>query len=220
MDEITPEQKKQLGAWAIQRDAILGEISKLKIEEEALTERNINLSNSNTDIETRINQSTGRLAELDRQEEIRKNFISIELADLEKRKAALENQIPGFEKEVSGLSSRIALMVETLTTITDVHGKVFDRATAIDQIIEHVTRVSSQNITDIETFMGLLKTSIQEIIDKNTKNVATTNIVLEKLPRYIFELQKPIPIRRPIIGPVSNDPIVDRTLKINPEIKK
>lgn len=217
MEEITPEQKKQLGRWAIERDAILEEISRLKIEENALNERNISLANSNTDLETRINQSIGRLAELDKQEETRKNLVSIEVADLEKKKTALENQIPSLDKEISAKISEINILANTLLTVTDVHGKVFDKASILDQIVEHVTKVSSQNITDIEIFMTLLKKSIQEIVDKNSKNVEQTNIILEKLPRYIFELQKPIPIRGPVIGRARNDLVEHRNLEIKPE---
>lgn len=219
MEEITPEQKKQLDRWAIERDAVLGDISKLKSEESVLKKTNINLSNSNTDIENRINQGIGRLTEIEKQEDSRKNLVSVEIASLEKQKTALENQIPSFEVKLNDLISQIYIATSILTNITDASEKVYDKATSMDKIIEHVTRVSSQNIHDIDEFMGLLKKSIQEIIDKNTKNVQSTDIILEKLPKYIFELQKPIPIRRAIVGPVSKDNTVDKKLEIKP-VKK
>jgi len=219
MEEFTQEQKKQLNRWAVERDEILESISKLKSEETALKKININLSNSNTDIENRTNQAIGRLNEIEKQEESRKNLISIEVANLEKQKTALENQIPSLEVKVNDLTSQISLVTSILTNITDVHEKVFDKVNSMDKIIEHVTRVSSQNIHDIDEFMGLLKTSIQEIIDKNTKNVQSTDIILEKLPKYIFELQKPIPIRRAIVGPVLKDSTVGKKLQIKPVVK-
>jgi len=62
------EQKQQLEIWSIQRDAVLLEISTNRILNEKLIQKNKELSNSNSEIETRMNQSIGRLQELKNKE--------------------------------------------------------------------------------------------------------------------------------------------------------
>lgn len=196
MDPFTPEQTNQLDAWAIARDKILVEISNLTRDKQVLTGQNIDLADSNTEIETKINKALGRLEELNKKEEEFKNLVQSETAQLISEKTKLQAEIPALQKEIGGLISQKMLLTETINTLTDVHDKVFDKTSALDQIVEHVTRVSGQNIIDMDAFMVSLKKSVQEIMDKNSENVKTTNIVLEKLPKYIFELEKPIPIRR------------------------
>jgi len=66
MSEITPEQQKQLDSWAIQRDTILKEISDANTEKDNLTKGNIILAESNTEISNKVQQSVGRLEELDK----------------------------------------------------------------------------------------------------------------------------------------------------------
>jgi outer membrane lipoprotein-sorting protein len=49
--------------------------------------------------------------------------------------------------------------------------------------------------------MSEVQIVVTQVIEKGNENVKQTGIVLEKLPRYIFELQKPIRIRRAYATP-------------------
>lgn len=193
MEELSPAQKKQLEAWASQRDNILSEISNLNSEIEEKKKINKNLSDSNTDIETRINQSIGRLKEIENKEKERINLVSREILDLESQKSELENKIPSLKNTITSLSIERDTLMSVIENLTSVHDKVFDRTGALESIVENVERISSENLASIEKTFEILKESSKEIIEINKKNVSETMIVIEKLPRAILEYRRPIP---------------------------
>lgn len=197
--EITPEQKTQLDIWATQRDAILGEISILKIEHETLTKHNNNLGISNTEIITKINQAEGRLIEFNKKEEEYKNIITLDTARLIEEKTKLQTEVTALRGTVSGLNTQIFEKTEIIKTLVFTHEKVFDRAAALDTVIDHVTRISDKNIFDMDEYFGKLKTSVKGLIDVNEENIGKTNIVLSSIHKYIFEMEKPVTFRHTVI---------------------
>jgi chromosome segregation ATPase len=198
--EITPEQKKQLNVWAVKRDNLLREIGILSTQLEEKKKKSIELSESNTDIETRINQGRGRLIEIDIQEAGRNKFISKEVAALEKMKSILEGEIPNLQKQIGGLHSEKDILIEVIDNLKKIHSDVFDRVGKLDKIVEHVTRVSADNISDFKTFFEELKKTIQEIITGNRKVITETNVMVERVPKILREHTTPIRIIRPILN--------------------
>jgi len=87
-----------------------------------------------------------------------------------------------------------------------------DQAKIVNQVVGEIIETSTLHTNEMKTIMGDIKFIATEVIEKGNENVKQTNIVLEKLPRYIFELQKPIPIRRTYQVP--------RGTVIEPEDKK
>lgn len=198
--ELNPEQKKQLTGWATQRDHLLNKIGALATELETKEKKNSELSITRTDIETSINKGLGRLAQIDEQEAERAKLLSKEISDLEKIKTTLQAEIPGLQKEIGGLKSEKNILTEVIETLKKVHSDVFDRASGLDKIVEHVTRVSDGNIADFKRFFEELKTTVQGIIDGNKKVIKETNIMVERVPKILREVTTPIRILRPVLN--------------------
>ena len=57
-------------------------------------------------------------------------------------------------------------------------------------LVDHVVRVSKNNVTLVEDLVSKLAKSLEEIVAVNKKNVFETNVVIEKLPAMLVEAQK------------------------------
>lgn len=201
MEEINPAQKKQLEAWATRRDEILADISRLETEREAKLKSNIELTASNTDIETRINQGCGRLVQIEEQENARVDLVSHEIIALEKEKATLVAEIPALKQVIVSLIANKETLLSTIESLTLVHDRVFDRTAGLEAIVDHVKTVSEKNLTSLVNTFEIIKETSNEIIAMNRKNVSETMIVIEKLPRAILEYRRPqIPMKTVVSG--------------------
>jgi chromosome segregation ATPase len=200
MDPLTPEQKKELSVWATKRDNLLHKIGVLSTQLEEKEKKNIELSETRTEIETAINKGLGRLAQIEEQESGRAKLIPKEIADLEKQKIILQTEVPALQKEVGGLKSEKNILIEVIDNLKKVHTDVFDRVGALDKIVEHVTRVSEGNIADFKGFFRELKETVQDIIDGNKKVKAETDLMIAKVPKILREHSNPIRIIRPILN--------------------
>ena len=125
--EFTQEQKDNLRTWAGERDAILISISKVKREYDDATLRNIKLAASSSEIQSRINASLTRLAELDKQEKTKVASISFELRDSLLEKTRLESEVTSLKKQVETLESHKNSLTEQIKTLTEVHKEVFSK---------------------------------------------------------------------------------------------
>lgn len=208
MNQFTPDQKSKLVSWAEQRDTILREIGNAKIELDSINLSKKDAAISHTEISGRISEAKGRLAEIDAAEDRYRLSIATDIAELIARKSRLESEIETKTVELKSIDEKKNLIIEMITTLTNVHDKVFDRATAMDALIGHVVEIAQKHVSDTNGFMRNLGNAFQKMIDRGELNVKQTNIVLEKLPKYIFELQRPIPVRRiPNQKPITPDPI-------------
>lgn len=196
--EITPEQNGQLTTWAGQRDAILLEISNLRTEKDKLEVANKKLADSNTEIQVQINMAIGRLAELDKVEEDYNNIVSSSLTENLIAKTRLESEVTNLKKIIAILAPQKEELEKDLKSLSDIFYTMNDRVGVLDKVVDHVTRVSEQNSNSIESTISNLKSSIQKIIDANNENVASTNLVLDKLPKMLIELQRVNLIRNKI----------------------
>jgi hypothetical protein len=190
MPEITPEQKEHLKTWAGQRDALLADISALQSGKEKAMEVNRNLADSNTEIQSSIYESEGRLAELLAKEKEFEILTFRSIAPLQAQKTELETAITGLKNEIALLKENKTLLLEGNTELKDAHDRAFDRINSIDKIVEHVTRISSANISDIEKILETFKASVENLTATNTKNVEATNVVIGQLPRVFFDVQR------------------------------
>jgi predicted nucleic acid-binding Zn-ribbon protein len=190
MEEITPEQKAYLATFAGRRDAALLEISNLQIAKEKLEKSNKEIANSYSDTEARMNKVLGRIDELKKKEAELPLLISKEIAGLQSHKSILESEITNLTKLVGVLSTQKASLEKDVSSALATFNTVKDETSILDRVVDHVTKVSVDNARDINMIVADLKKSLEEIIAVNAKNVKETNIVLDKLPRMVVELQK------------------------------
>lgn len=188
--EITPEQEAHLETWAGQRDLLLSEISNLQTQKDKLEVENKNIANSYSDIETRAKQIEGRIIELNKKELELPALISKEIANLETRKVGLEVEVMNLSKIVKILSEQKESLEKDVALALLNFDTFRSDALSLEKVVDHVTRVSSDNTKKIDELVIGLAKSIEEIIEVNRKNVFETNVVIEKLPRMLMEAQK------------------------------
>ena len=188
--EITPEQKEQLKTWAGQRDILLSEISSLRTVKDKLEDESRSLASSNTDIETRMTVIQGRIEELKIKEAELPLLISKEVAHLESQKSSLESVIENLAKIVPILTEQKESLEKDVTFALSTFNIVKDEALLLDKVVDRVTQVSAANTKKIDDLVVGLSNSLEEIVEVNKKNVFETNVVIEKLPAMLMELQK------------------------------
>ena len=190
MEEITPEQKAYLATFAGRRDAALLEISNLQIAKEKLEKTNKELAISCSDTEVRMNQIIGRIDELKKKEAELPLLVSKEVASLQSQKTCLETEIMNLSKLVEVLTVQKTSLDKDVSSALATFTALKDEAISLDSVVDHVTRVSKNNVTLIDDLVAKLARSLEEIIEVNKKNVFETNVVIDKLPRMLVEIQK------------------------------
>ena len=201
MENLTPAQRRVIQTWTEERDALLRDIGLYSAELEEKKKANVNAGLAFADLETSIAEVRGRLAEITVLEERMRTSLATDVSELTARKSRLEAECLAKEADSKALDVRKAETVSTIETLVLMHDKMSDQATVVDQVVGQVIETSKNAISEIKTTMADVRTIATEVIDKANVNVGQTNIILEKLPRYIFELQKPIPIRRTFSAP-------------------
>ena len=188
--ENTPEQNAQLETWAGKRDSILLEISNLQIGKESLEKVNKDLAASSTDIETRMNVIRGRIEELQIKERELPELIRKDVASLQAQKSNLESEIRLLSSLVPILTDQKDSLKKDVDSELAVFEAVKGTALSLEKVVSHVTAVSIENEKRIADIVDKLGTSLEEIVEVNRKNVKETNIVIEKVPAMLVELQK------------------------------
>lgn len=193
---MTPGQQQKLTSWAEQRDELIRVIADLETRKNLLDTSNKEAAESFTELTNRISHAKGKLEEILALEERVAGSTRQDIVELLTQKSRLESEIETKKAEITGLDKEKALIVEMITTMSSTYKDVFDKVRVLENFVQRVKEISGNNIVDITTVFTELKSSCEEIIKINGDNVSQTKIILEKLPKYIFELQKPIPIRR------------------------
>ena len=93
-------------------------------------------------------------------------------------------------KLVEVLSTQKASLEKDVSSALATFTAVKDEAISLDAVVDHVVRVSKNNVTLVEDLVSKLAKSLEEIIEVNKKNVSETNVVIDKLPRMLVEIQK------------------------------
>jgi hypothetical protein len=190
MEEITPEQKAYLATFAGRRDAALLEISNLQISKEKLEREEKEKVEASSDAETRMNQIIGRIEELKKKEAELPLLISKEIASLQSQKTCLETEIMNLSKLVEVLTVQKASLEKDVSSALATFTIIKDEAISLDAVVDHVVRVSKNNVTIVDDLVSKLAKSLEEIVAVNKKNVFETNVVIEKLPAMLVEAQK------------------------------
>jgi chromosome segregation ATPase len=188
--EFPPEQNKILGSWDQQRDAMLREISILTNEKNTLQKEVNDLGLAHADLQTSVARVQGRIDEIKQAEERFSTSLRTDIADLIVTKSTLESEVEEFRKEKTRIQEEKDASTELLKTIKDIYDFVqsnTDKLYTRSALIIQDSEVASKQLQNALT--AVLQSS-KEIIDINSKNVTETNIVLDKLPKMLIELQK------------------------------
>jgi|AntAceMinimDraft_6_1070360.scaffolds.fasta_scaffold17113_3 chromosome segregation ATPase len=188
--EINPEQKAHLNSWAGQRDAILLEISGLKTDKADLQKVNIELLNSNKDVEDRMNVVKGRIEELQIKEKELPEKILKEIASLQSQKSTLEAEIPLLKGTIKILSEHKDSLEKEVASELKTFESIKGNALSLEKVVSHVTEVSEANEKRITSISENLIENLEKIVEVNKKNVEETNYVLDKLPKMMVDLQR------------------------------
>ena len=211
MTDLTHAQAETMQTWAQERDTLLGEISILASQKEALGVELVTAGLNLDELSKTIELSKGRIKELEALEERTRGSLSVDIAELQVRKSRLEGEC--LAKELD--SDRLSIMNDEKKLAIDMLSSALnimkDQAKVVNDVAGQIIETSKTHLSDVKVIADEIKTVTSEVIKKANENVEQTNIVLEKLPRYVFELQKPIPIRRAYKA--------QRNLVIEPEIK-
>lgn len=196
MNQLTPAQLNVIRTWTEERDSLRQEIGTLSTERDNLRQAADDGLNALNDINNRIAKARGRILELEALEERHRTSVATDVAELEARKSRLEAECVAKEAESDSWDIRIAEKFATSKMLTLVHDKMSDQATIVDQVVEQVIETSKKAVSDMKGDMAEVRAVVLEVIEKGNENVKQTNVVIEGLPKFIFDMQKPIPVRR------------------------
>lgn len=187
---MNPGQQTQLESWVDKRDKILREIGIYQTERDSLFNYNKEAGLSLASLHKSISESKGRIAEILETEERLKNSTTNEISALIAQKSRLESEIETKKVEVKSLEEKKLLLIETINSSIAIHEKTIDRVSGIDEKVESLSKVTGNSKFVIEELIESVKKGCQELNDLNEKNVKATNLVLDKLPAMLIELQK------------------------------
>ncbi len=193
---LTPAQLNVIRTWTEQRDALLKEVGELTTERDGLQTSNAEGAASFTDLQNRISEAKGRIAELDALEQRHRTSVATDIAELEARKSRLESECEAKEAALRVLGTRQDDAIHNIEILVLAHDKMSDQAKIVDEVVGQVIETSKTAISDMKIDMAAIHTVATEVIDRGNENVKQTNIVIDGLPKFIFEMQKPIPVRR------------------------
>lgn len=201
MTNFTPVQQKAIQSWTETRDKLLREIGLYTTERDDRKREANDEALRLSDLHTSIAEARGRIAELNALEERTKTSVSIEVKELEVRKSRLEGECLEKEKELEAAAEEHRLTVSNTYDLMSAHDVMKDQAQIVKSVVSDIIETSKGHLSDSKVLMTDVRTIVTEVIEKGNENVKQTNIVLGELPRFIFEMQKPIPIRRAYATP-------------------
>jgi len=211
MTDLTHAQAETMQTWAQERDTLLGEISILASQKEALGVELVTAGLNLDELSKTIEFSKGIIKEFAALEDRTRGSLSLDIAELQVRKSRLQGEC--LAKELD--SDRLSIMNDEKKLAIDMLSSALnimkDQAKVVSDVAGQIIEASKTHLSDVKVIVDYIETVSAQVIEKGNENVRQTNIVLEKLPRYVFELQKPIPIRRAYKA--------QRNLVIEPETK-
>lgn len=189
---MTPAQQQKIATWAEQRDTLIREIGILETEKAAKTTTNIELGSSNAELEKQIAGKRGILSELEAKEERFRNSLATDIVELATQKSRLEAEIQTKRTDIRALDKEKISIIETIGVLTTLHQTAADRVDSMDQIFERSRIVNEQGLHSLQEFLATMKTMVDETSVSYGKVMEVNTQVLDKLPQYIFQMEKQI----------------------------
>ncbi len=213
MNEHTPAQLKAIQTWTEQRDILFRDIGVYSTELNEVKKDSKESGLALADLHKSIENARGRLAEIDALEERWRNSLASDIAELQVRKTHLEGECALLDIKLEAGVHQHAVIIAAVANLESAHAIMQDQAVIINKIAGELMDTSMRHLSDAKGLMVEIKAISDQILEKGNANIIQTNIILEKLPRYIFELQKPIPVRRTYAAPPGTIISPDSTLK-------
>lgn len=196
MTALSPQQQQMLQTWAEQRDSLSREIGTYTTQCDTVRGESIQEGENLQALHMKIAEVQGRIIEISALEERMRNSTATDVAELIARKSRLEAECAAKEEESKTWDARKTEQVSAIETLVLAHNKMTDQAAIVDQVVGQVIQKSTDHLSNMRNTIEQISTAATAVINKANENVATTNIVLEKMPKFIFDMQKPIPVRR------------------------
>ncbi len=198
MEPLTPEQNNQLLSWASKRDSILLDIANKTTDRDHLIAINKDLASSNTEITDRIQQSIGRLEEINKKEEERATLIRADIVVLEAKKSILQTEISTHEFEIKTLLDKKESLNNDIATSIKIHESILSRSSDIERLIGETVTLNATNSREIANILVEAGNELQKVIDIGEKNITKTNAVILEIPKMIVDLHKDVLERKKI----------------------
>jgi len=131
-----------------------------------------------------------------KKEEEFETLTDIQIVSLSNQKVILETKIEDFKQIIEILEPRKKSLEEAVSCLTDIFEKLSKGVGGLEKEIGDSHQLNSQNIKEIGNFLVSIKGEFQKLVDINTENVKRANVVINDLPRIIFDMQKTILERR------------------------
>jgi len=196
MDNLPPFQEEAIKTWTQERDVLLQEISGLSSQKEALEIELVTAGLNLDDLRKTIELSNGRMKERVAFEERLRGSLNVDIAELQVQKTRLEGECFAKELESDQLTVKNGERILSIASLSSAYEIIHSQAKMVNNVVNQVIETSLTHLSNAKVVVDEIGAVSSQVIEKANENVKQTNIVLEKLPRYIFELQKPIPIRR------------------------
>lgn len=196
MNQHTPAQIKAIQTWTEQRDSLLREIGVHTTERDERKKEADAQALRLSDLQTSVAEARGRIAELEALEDRHKTSVSIEVSELEARKSRLTAECIALDGDIASKKGEHELIVSATTALSDATDTMKDQAQVVKSVVSDIIETGKGALSDAKVIIGEIRTVADEVIAKGNANVEQTNIVIDKLPRFIFDMQKPIPVRR------------------------
>lgn len=192
-----------LQTWAEERDTLLRDIGARSTELQDLTKATTEKGQNLSALHVSIAEATGRLIEIEALEARHRSSVSADIAELEIRKTRLEGDCATLEARAKGASEKYEITNSATAEIVSTHEIIREQGRTIASVVGDVAEKVQKLLLGVQFLITEIETVSTRVIDKSTENVTQTNIVLKELPRYIFELQKPLRIRRTYAEPAK-----------------
>lgn len=185
-----------LQTWTDQRDALLRDIGVLSSEYNETKKLNVEGGLALKDLQDQIAVAKGRIAEIEALETRMRGSLATDIAELEVRKSRLQSECVLMDEKLSGGAEKFEVTTAAIKALETAHDVMKDQSAIVDRVVGEIIQTSQVHTSDMKVIMTEIKTMATDVIEKGNENLKQTNIVLEKLPKYVFELQRPIPVRR------------------------
>lgn len=166
------------------------EVASLRDEKHKLQKNVSELAESKTLIINKINYFNGQSEELKKKEEEIKQTLSTDISVLQIKKTELEGTISSVKKEIESIYKEKGVVEESIKIFKDYKANIKDGNNLVDHIVEHVSRINSQNVKEVDDFMIELKDKVAKIIFLSSSNIEKHNLILDEIPRLFVELQR------------------------------
>lgn len=196
MNQHTPAQVKAIETWTAQRDQLHRDIAvastELEEKQKLGTQAGIDLAA----LHHSISEARGRIAELDALEERMRTSTSNEIAELEVRKARLEGECAVLEAKNASAGERYVIVTGTTEALEAANEVIKDKGAIIESVLGQIIDTSAAHALTAKESIAEMKAVSDTVIDRANENLDQTKIVIEKMPKMIFDMQRPIPVRR------------------------